>query len=72
MTGAPGAVSRLKPSRERFEGSSVYLREKLVKIGARVVKHARHVIFQLAEVAVPRELFAAILRRIHLIAPART
>jgi hypothetical protein len=40
------------------------LREKLVKIGARVVRHGRYVVFQLAEVAVPRALFAAILRRI--------
>jgi hypothetical protein len=30
------------------------LREKLVKIGARVVRHGRYVAFQLAEVAVPR------------------
>jgi hypothetical protein len=30
------------------------LREKLVKIGARVARHARYVAFQLAEVAVPR------------------
>ena len=35
-----------------------------MKIGARVVRHGRHVVFQLAEVAVPRALFAAILRRI--------
>jgi hypothetical protein len=40
------------------------LREKLVKIGAKVVRHARSVILQLAEVAVPRALFAALLRRI--------
>ena len=40
------------------------LREKLVKIGAKVVTHAKYVIFQLAEVAVPRKLFAAILARI--------
>jgi Transposase DDE domain group 1 len=40
------------------------LREKLVKIGARIVRHGRYVIFQLAEVAVPRVLFAEILRRI--------
>ncbi len=31
------------------------LREKLVKIGAKVVSHGRYVTFQLAEVAVPRE-----------------
>ncbi len=40
------------------------LREKLVKIGARIVRHGRYVVFQLAEVAVPRALFAAILRQI--------
>jgi hypothetical protein len=40
------------------------LREKLVKIGAKVVAHSKYVIFQLAEMAVPRRLFAAILARI--------
>jgi len=40
------------------------LREKLVKIGARIVRHGRYLVFQLAEVAVPRALFATILRRI--------
>ena len=40
------------------------LREKLIKIGARIVRHGRHLVFQLAEVAVPRALFAAIRRRI--------
>ena len=40
------------------------LREKPVKIGARIVRHGRYLLFQLAEVAVPRALFAAILRRI--------
>ena len=40
------------------------LREKLIKIGAKVVSHAKSIIFQLAEVAVPRKLFAAILNRI--------
>ncbi len=33
------------------------LREKLVKIGAKVVRHGRYVTFQLAEVAAPRNLF---------------
>jgi len=36
----------------------------LIKIGAKVVRHARYVTFQMAEVAVPRELFRAILERI--------
>jgi hypothetical protein len=40
------------------------LRNKLIKIGAKVVRHSRRVVFQLAEVAIPRPLFAAILRRI--------
>ena len=38
------------------------LKEKLVKIGAKVVTHARYVTFQMAEVAVPKELFQEILR----------
>ena len=40
------------------------LREKLIKIGARVVNHGRYVTFQMAEVAIPRTLFAEILNRI--------
>lgn len=40
------------------------LREKLVKIGAKVTRHSKYVTFQLAEVAVTRDLFAAILDRI--------
>ena len=40
------------------------LREKLVKIGAKVVRHGRYVIFQLPEVAVPRSLFRKILSMI--------
>src|SRR4051794_3002835 len=47
------------------------LKEKLIKIGAKVVSHGRYVAFQLAEVAVPRQLFADILRLIvRLRAPA--
>jgi len=48
------------------------LREKLVKIGAKVVRHSRYVIFQLAEVVVPSQLFAAILGRIQRLALAPT
>jgi hypothetical protein len=40
------------------------LREKLIKIGAKVVRHSRKIVFQMAEVAVPRELFRTILERI--------
>ena len=45
------------------------LREKLIKIGAKVVTHSRYVIFQMAEVAVPRWLFRAILERIQRLRP---
>ena len=40
------------------------LQLKLIKMGGRIVHHARRIVFQLAEVAVPRELFAAILERV--------
>ena len=39
-------------------------REKLIKIGATVVRHANYVTLQMAEVAAPRELFEALLARI--------
>jgi Transposase DDE domain group 1 len=45
------------------------LREKLVKIGAKVVSHAKYLVFQLAEVAVPRQLMGAILERIARLRP---
>ena len=45
------------------------LRKKLIKIGAKVVAHGRYVTFQLAEVAVPQQMFADILS---LIARLRT
>ena len=51
------------------------LREKLIKIGAKVISHSRYVIFQMAEVVVPRTLFREILKRIRqlrfLTIPAR-
>ncbi len=43
--------------------SPTSLREKLIKIGAKVVRHGRYITFQLAEVAVPRNLFRKIPRR---------
>ena len=36
-----------------------------IKIGVKVVRHARSVTFHLAEAAVPRELFRTILQRVH-------
>ena len=40
------------------------LREKVVKIGAKVISHARYTVFQMAEVAVPRGVFRHILELI--------
>jgi len=40
------------------------LREKLLTIGAKVVSHGRYVTIQMAEVAVPTDLFRKILRLI--------
>lgn len=40
------------------------LREHLIKVGTKVVRHSKSVTFQLAEVTVPRKLFAAVLERI--------
>ena len=37
------------------------LREKLIKISAKVVRHGRYVTFQWAEVAVSRDLFRKIM-----------
>jgi hypothetical protein len=40
------------------------LREKFIKIGAKAVSHGRYVTFQIAEVAITRSLFFAIMQRI--------
>jgi Transposase DDE domain group 1 len=45
------------------------LKEKLIKIGAKVVSHGRYIAFQMAEVAIPRNLFADILRVIAELRP---
>jgi len=45
------------------------LKEKLIKIGAKLVSHSRYVAFQMAEVAIPRGLFAEVLRLIAEVRP---
>jgi hypothetical protein len=45
------------------------LKEKLIKIGAKVVSHGRYVAFQMAEVAIPGILFADILRLVSELRP---
>jgi hypothetical protein len=45
------------------------LKDKLIKIGAKVVSHGRYIIFQMAEVAIPRQMFQEILRLIAELRP---
>src|ERR1039457_4186426 len=45
------------------------LKEKLIKIGAKVVNHGRYVAFQMAEVAIARQMFQEILRLIAELRP---
>ena len=52
------------PTENPKSWSMTTLRDKAIKIGAKVVSSARYIAFQMAEVAVPQLLFAAILRRI--------
>ena len=43
---------------------------KLIKMGGRLVRHSRRLIFQLSEVSVPRRLFQGVLDRIGRLSPA--
>jgi hypothetical protein len=45
------------------------LKEKLIKIGAKIISHGRYVAFQMADIAIPRTLFAEILRLIAELRP---
>ena len=57
------ARTRVALPGEGEQWSLTTLCEKLIKIGARVVKHNRYVTFQLAQVAIPRTLSAEIIRK---------
>jgi len=41
------------------------LRERLIKTGTRLVRHARYAVFQFAEAALPRRVFAGIVALIN-------
>ena len=51
------------------QGSLTSLKDKLIKIGAKVVSHGRYVIFQMAEVTMARQMFQEILRLIAELRP---
>jgi len=57
---AQSAVANVKKSQIAF----LVGQKATIQIGAKVTQHSKYVTFQLAEVAVPKELFAAILERI--------
>ena len=55
--------------REIAQWSMSTLRQRLVKIGAKIVRHGRSITFQMAEVMVPRALFQKILAAIAALRP---
>ena len=57
-------LSRLALPRSISHMSLRTLQTKLIKIGAKVVIHARYTCFHRTEVSITRDLFEAILRRI--------
>ena len=40
------------------------MKDKLIKIGVKVVSHGRYIVFQMAEVAIPRQMIQEILQLI--------
>ncbi len=62
----------LDPASPCEDWSLTSLKEKLIKIGAKIVSHGRYVAFQMAEVAIPRKVFADILRLIAELRPPVT
>jgi hypothetical protein len=60
----PPAVKEERQAHGRKNPRADEPEEKLIKIGGKVISHGRYVAFQMAEVAIPRILFADILRLI--------
>jgi hypothetical protein len=54
---------------EVTQWSMTTLRERLVKIGAKIVRHGRSIAFQMADVMMPRDLFQKILGAIAALRP---
>jgi hypothetical protein len=65
---APGDWTLATPEPIK-DWSLTSLKDKLIKIGAKVVSHGRYVVFQMAEVAIPRQMFQEILRLIAELRP---
>ncbi len=70
LTSESSHMQTLAFPKEADHWSLATLREKLIKIGAKIVRHGCYITFQLAEVAIPRALFAKILCLIDGLRPA--
>ena len=66
---AYGARSRDQRITDLKQWSLTSLKHKLIRIGAKVVSHGRYVAFQMAEVAIARQMFQEILRLIAELRP---
>jgi hypothetical protein len=70
FSAAPPAEQLAEATPEPIKNWSLTsLKEKLIKIGAKIVSHGRYVAFQMAEVAIPRHMFQEILRLIAELRP---
>ena len=63
-------LRRLALPEQMASWSLTSLREKVIKVGARLVTHARRLVFQLAEVSLTRGMLAEMLERIRQLEPA--
>jgi hypothetical protein len=63
------SCARWRPPEPIKDWSLTTLKDNLIKVGAKVVSHGRYVIFQMAEVAIPRQMFQEILRLIAELRP---
>ncbi len=57
-------MRRLAPPESMKRWTLTSLQTRLIKTGGRLVRHARRLVFQLAEVLVTREMLTGILERI--------
>jgi hypothetical protein len=55
------SCGRSRSPKPRSRGPLTSFREKLIKIGSKVVSHGHYVMFQMAKVAVPRQMLHDIL-----------
>ena len=69
MTSRGGASADINRPRRSSTGPLTTPRDRLVKIGAKIVRHGRSIAFQMAEVMVPHALFRQVLTAIAPLRP---